>query len=558
VLTTAQHIWEALDTPLSLSCSILAKYQEFEQLVRKDINPSEYCDARTFQSDYQAVKLLSKFPNLPTGIDKTAAAQETFVAAEKSCLETNGLFRKRADGLVNFRPVVESVFFRMQRKVSRVLGRCPSLEQLDYRFGPGASYGVRRETTPYHKLQSQLECTQTMADILPEFLGEFPGWIDSERVDCTIRAGNQLSFVPKNAKTERSICIEPLLNGLMQKGIGTYLRGRLQNHGVDLDDQTVNQDLCKEALSRNLATIDFSSASDMISYLLVLELLPPEWFELLDCCRSPSFEFKGRWFPAQKFSSMGNAYTFELESLIFFALATSVCEEMDIQWSTGRDGNLGVYGDDVIIPSECYDLFVECSEAVGFRVSQEKSFKSGLFFESCGFDYFDGIFVRPFQIKRDLNNLLDAFYVHNTLTRLEKRYDEPTKVRLRTVRHRIVAVIPRGLRVMGPEGFGDGHLLADWDQVSPKAHPQYDTWVFNSYVEVGIPLPVENYPNAYALYCALDCGFSDGSSLDRTRVMPRGKTRIQRTRIFSGPDWVGPSGNTVSVSILPRRGTTWE
>lgn len=53
--------------------------------------------------------------------------------------------------------------------------------------------------------------------------------------------GNRIAFVPKNAKTERSIAIEPTMNLFLQLGVDGYIRKRLKRWDIDLDSQEKNQ-----------------------------------------------------------------------------------------------------------------------------------------------------------------------------------------------------------------------------------------------------------------------------------------------------------------------------
>jgi hypothetical protein len=71
----------------------------------------------------------------------------------------------------------------------------------------------------------------------------------------------------------------------------------------------------------------------------------------------------------EKYSSMGNGFTFELESLIFWGLARAV---------VGNNGTVGVYGDDVVIPSKLAPEFIELCQFCGFRVNAKKTHVSGL------------------------------------------------------------------------------------------------------------------------------------------------------------------------------------
>lgn len=512
-LDWARKLWLAIDTPVSLSCEILARYGEYRQLVEKSIDPRVYQTPSLFFLDYQAVKALSKYPYLDTGIDKQAVAYEKFLDAERQCSQTNERLRTFSASirLCENADDVRQVFHLARHKIAKILGAVPKLEELSFKFGPGASFGVRGDTSVYKKLTSALECTFAFTPILQEFLEEFPGWIPEGSHTVELCAGSELTFVPKDAKTDRPICIEPLLNGLYQKGFGSYIRNRLLRHGVDLRDQGINQRLAMEAERLSLSTIDFSSASDTIAYMLVLELLPIDWVAALDVARSPSYVYRGASEIFQKFTSMGNAYTFELETLIFYALATAACEVKGCFYQTGE--NLHVYGDDVIIPRAAFDLFSEVSAFAGFTINPSKSYKDGVFFESCGSDWFLGRAVRPFLLKKRIQTLQDFYYVTNTTLAICERYqslrdwDDDGSFRrrldrLRDVHAWCVGCIPRDKRLLVPKGIGDIGLASDFDVACPIRHREWDGWVIRGAIPVPIRIVVEDWPMAYALYHA--------------------------------------------------------
>lgn len=518
----APRVWESLNTPVSLSCYLMWKHGEHAQLAEKKINSQHYKDPAKFFLDYQSVNLLAKYPFLETGIDTEAVARKKFLAAEVKCMKVNARFRERESGSL-FAPRVERIISAAQRKIALILGDVPSLEAMDFRFGPGATFGVRGETSPYNKVIADLECTDAMTVGLEEFLQEFPGWIEPGLHEVKLVFGSQLAFVPKNATTDRPICIEPLLNGLMQKGIGTWMRKCLKRIGIDLDDQSVNQVLALQAIVKRLATVDFRSASDTIAYHAVLNLLPIEWVAFLDRCRSPSYWDGKHWVNFHKFSSMGNAYTFELETLIFYSIAKACCDELGIE-STVRE-NLSVYGDDVIIPAEAFDLFQEVTGVIGFDINTEKTFREGLFYESCGHDYFSGELVRPFLWKRKLDKLTQAFYAANTIKRIAKRWNtlirkDGCALPLLDVYNRAVGGIPSRYRRKGPEGFGDGHLISDFDDAAPPlARDGWCGFVFDSFQERAILHRPKGdsgeWPAGYALYCAMSASQTWDRSVPR-------------------------------------------
>jgi hypothetical protein len=61
-----------------------------------------------------------------------------------------------------------------------------------------------------------------------------------------------------------------------------------------------------------------------------------------------------------------------------------------------------VYGDDIIVPIEHAHRVISDLESVGLKVNESKSFLSGKFRESCGFDGYDGWDVSPTYMRRRL------------------------------------------------------------------------------------------------------------------------------------------------------------
>jgi hypothetical protein len=275
----------------------------------------------------------------------------------------------------------------------------------------------------------------------------------------------RLNFVPKNAKTHRSVCTEAGLNVMFQLGLGAVMARRLASFGVDIRDQSLNQRRAREgSLTGALATLDLSSASDTVSREIVFELLPLEWAELLNWGRSSKVELpNGDLISQEKFSSMGNGYTFPLETLIFWGLAAACCD---------RDSDATVYGDDIIIPSVKYDLLAEVLRYAGFILNVGKSFHEGPFRESCGKDYFRGTDVRPFYAKGWVTGQL-LFVLHNFYVR------DGDLDRAKTVE----SFIHPALRIYGPDLYGDGHLLGDHPKYVPEKHRRrgYSGYFFDTY-----------------------------------------------------------------------------
>jgi hypothetical protein len=103
----------------------------------------------------------------------------------------------------------------------------------------------------------------------------------------------------------------------------------------------------------------------------------------------------------KKFSTMGSANTFPVESLVFLCVALAAVATKR-GWRRIRREDLeslseevAVFGDDIVIPVDSRELFVHALEVLYFKVNDTKSFWSGNFRESCGIDAFNGINVTP-------------------------------------------------------------------------------------------------------------------------------------------------------------------
>jgi len=430
----------------------------------------------------QIKALVEKQDFLDLGYDRKKEAVSKFIAAEKKCLETNTrLWTERPKWDVG------GVLYTAQRIIASILGPVPMYEDMPFLFGPGASTNVVGRVASFRtKLAAPMQCSESLVSGVGDFLSEFPLWCDTVAVKhseegwtvpVVVRPA-RLGFVPKTSKTDRTICVEPSLNALGQKGIGSYMKKRLGLFGVNLRDQSVNQKLAEVgSIDGSLATVDLSSASDTVSYALVMSLLPIDWFLLLDQFRSESVEFQGVVIDLEKFSSMGNAYTFELESIIFYALALAVCDYLGLIGGPIFDKGrllirawpISVYGDDIIIPVGAVTLLYETLNWCGFEVNTEKSFSTGNFRESCGADWLFGFDVRPRYLKKEVSER-SLFIAHNYFLRKGER----------SLAKIVYSRTRKEFRLFGPDGYGDGHLIGTYTLKRPK-EPGWEGGYFRSW-----------------------------------------------------------------------------
>jgi hypothetical protein len=273
--------------------------------------------------------------------------------------------------------------------------------------------------------------------------------------DPCVSPNSRLSFVPKNDEISRCICIEPTLNGLFQLGLGRILEKRLHGlFGIDLKSQQFkNRALARlGSITDGLATLDLSSASDTISLKMLEYLLPASFLRELVRYRCPKVEVKGRGtVDLDMISTMGNGYTFPLQTTIFSAVVLACLEWRGIPSNSSRASELwSVFGDDIICPAVCAADVVAILHLLGFRVNQDKSFVKGPFRESCGSDFFNGSDIRGVYVKT-LRTPEARYSVFNLLTRFSTRTGIQLRRTLRTLLDSV-----QDLRVPPWEDFSSG------------------------------------------------------------------------------------------------------
>lgn len=233
--------------------------------------------------------------------------------------------------------------------------------------------------------------------------------------------GNKLSFAPKNVNVSRIIAVEPSLNMFYQLGLGKIISKRLKTvFGIDItSQQEKNRELARlGSIDGSLSTLDLSSASDSISYMMCKGVIPKDIFWLFDLLRSPFMELpNGEQVELPMLSTMGNGFTFPLMTALLACVVSSAATVSRYSLKKPRAkalGNFGIYGDDIICPVEITGLVKRLLGLLGFVVNEQKSFSEGPFRESCGRDWFLGRTVRGVYIKT-LNDLSSRFAAINLL-----------------------------------------------------------------------------------------------------------------------------------------------
>lgn len=414
-------------------------------------------------------ELFSKYDDGKPSPIKETTTWDRFHAAEDQCRQTNQSFYT----LANHDPF----WIGVRRRVWDALGKFDWDEcAKGFSFGPGATTRLtRREAFAAYKYSGIPESTSGNATLASIAICMEPIWKQNVQLSAEVLGqqslvkivpGNSVIAVPKNFKTNRTIAKEPCMNIYVQLGIGRVLKRRLLGIGVNLFDQSRNQRAaCQGSIDGTLATVDLSMASDTLSYEVVSWLLPNDWWYALERCRSPIGVLpSGTMIKYQKFSSMGNGYTFELESLIFWAICQQVCRSNVNE----REMSICVYGDDLVIPTIHYESLVARLTQAGFSVNLGKSAASGPYRESCGKHYYLGCDITPFYVRKPVSKLDKLFLLHNNVF----RWCDRTGVALDDLRLSLRSLAPaswREPRLL--DGFGDGAFIGPFDELSLNPHP---------------------------------------------------------------------------------------
>lgn len=398
---------------------------------------SQRCSLAEMRAKYQLAALLKNFQFPSERSTQKLAAIEKLRDGESKCAEYN------REGYLRCSWAKEAwmvdVFTYAQQFMRKLLGDdLPPLDVMTERsrHGPGATCDTEAgRVSSYFKFEKwPYQCTQGAARYARYAIGSDDRWLGALEDDYRRRynipmyqildrqvfwdtvievvEGNRIAFVPKNALTMRSIAIEPTLNLYLQLGVDGFIRRRLRRWGVDLNSQEKNQELARLGSLPGedpFVTIDLKNASNCISLKLPEMLCPKEWYDYLIALRSPQGDMgDGQLIQYEMISSMGNGYTFALESALFAAIIYGVRRQAGLKHDPNE---WAVFGDDLIIRQSLSRRLVEALSNCGFEINEDKSFFEGPTRESCGTDWYQGRPVRPVfldDIPNEVDELLSA------------------------------------------------------------------------------------------------------------------------------------------------------
>lgn len=482
---TAIRLCEAVNTPRALSVAIMLRYKAVEEYLSLSIDPDDYKTASDFAGDYLVTEVLRKSPNLPWDNDTYEAALHSFRESEDLCRETNNRFNPVSSTFAcpDYGKLERFPFWvgALREQIRLILGPLkPKLETLfegSVSCGSGADIGLPgRGIIPSDKYDSPLSLSPKLVPFFKAILGD--RWWEHQHKVKEVVDWNEFFTVLKDARKDRGACKEPRLNLFVQLSIAKAIRNGLRREGIDLDTQPdVNRELVCRAWRDGLATIDLSSASDTLSYSVVTQFFPEDWVHILELARSDKtlLPHKGKdrqpeLVPLEKFSSMGNGFTFELETVLFLAVSRMIVPEEE--WS-----DVAVFGDDIIVPQHCAEDVVQALELLGFKVNTKKTCLAGKFFESCGTDTWEGQNVRPFHLKGVSQSIPYELQIANKLRLWAHQLGggEFCDARFKPVWTWLINRVPREYHECSvTPDLGDVGIIRSWSEARKRGYTDID------------------------------------------------------------------------------------
>lgn len=286
-------------------------------------------------------------------------------------------------------------------------------EQWRSRHGPGAVSDLKDKTYKYvfpswsPKLEQEFPSADYASSNYHHYVATYPHDMGGQSPLLDTEPPARLIAVPKSYAGPRLIASEPTSHQWCQQSVRDFIMSRVGStwisRFISFRDQSRNQEMALEASqSGELATIDLSSASDRLS-CWVVERLFRRSPSLLNAC----YAVRTRWIQQdldkkqprfnrlRKFSTMGSALTFPVQSVTFLAICIGACLyesglAVNHKNILGLSGLVRVFGDDIIVPTRYSATVVASLERLGFKVNPSKTFLKGNFKESCGIEAFGG------------------------------------------------------------------------------------------------------------------------------------------------------------------------
>lgn len=384
--------------------------------------------------------------------DEEALRQDAFAAfrARMSHMRRTNDFLVRLRNQPSLDPRLHQALERAKLLAGFILGSLDTEEWfLRCRHSRGVTQGTTfRDTSLEAKLAFPVTTTRALIPLFAEYL-EWDSHLASalfwanlnKKQVFEVKECSRATSVPKQQDKCRMIAIETTLGMFFQQGLMSLMYERLALNGLDVTSlpERHKEWAMRGSISGLVATIDFSSASDCVSTEIVKWILPQDWCSAVLQTRSPFISINNVEMESPIVSTMGNATTFPVETLVFYCLAiASVMETSGTyngSWKTNPNrllsspeerASVSVFGDDCLLPTRSAACFIAWCNAVGFEVNKEKSYfdEKSKFRESCGGDYYCGRDVRGLYITSPSADRMSALapWLNSLFNRIRTKY----------------------------------------------------------------------------------------------------------------------------------------
>lgn len=343
-------------------------------------------------------------------IDTTGIRGLTIVDPSLGSIGTDDLFPETID----IPPSISIEHSRSIQLVGDIVSACLGrFEPTEWkaRHGPGAVSDLSKETKyRFPNWPEKLERIFPMADMA---FANYQQWVDMIQPSAGFvilsnhEPPSKLIAVPKTLSGPRLIASEPTAHLWCQQVIRDFLMESVSKTpigpSVNFRSQEANGSLALAAShSESHATIDLSAASDRISCWLVERLFRAN-SSLIDALHAVRTRYicneidrkSPRFHKLRKFTTMGSAVTFPVQTYIFAIIAIGTVlfvrdRKPTIKEVTRLAREVRVFGDDIIVPTDCWPATQEALRYLGLKVNPNKTFGTGKFRESCGIEAYDG------------------------------------------------------------------------------------------------------------------------------------------------------------------------
>ena len=288
--------------------------------------------------------------------------------------------------LMQRRPTPMWLLDVMKSEITTVLGNDPKVNPDDRYFSNGA---CSEGSTLGEKLGAIAHNFRAPWGF--EYPLVWDGEMDDISYTCHVLA------VPKSYKAARIIAMEETYRQYENTAVYMAILHKMQSspyyNQFCIEDQERNRSICCTAsINADFATIDLSHASDCNSKALVRSIFPSNWVKLLfENISTKAILPSGKTITLQMFSAAGSVLTFCVETLTFWSIAR-VAKSLYESLTNDIIGDVSVYGDDIIVPTQIAELTMDLLERLGFIVNHDKTFCSptGHYRETCGAEYLNG------------------------------------------------------------------------------------------------------------------------------------------------------------------------